>query len=163
MHAIGSAANFWGSIRERVAASRLNTMTPNAESFFTMYHFGKNGGDSDLPEVREAMEEFHQQLHKDMNPRNLRHYVNAHMKRTNITDQMTKIKSRVLFIIGENSYQADAAMDFYQSTMMNATDKSLFDLIKVSGVSNVLEAAPEKVADSLLLFVQVCILSIIVV
>jgi len=155
IHCIGTSAQFFSSIRERLAAVNMDVgISSGAESFLTVYHFGKYGSDTEFEDVRGAMYDFRDRLYKDLNSKNLKAYVTAHIGRSDITDAMCNMTIPTMIVIGDNAYQSKAAKSFYQTIMERIGDRRTVELIEVRGVANVLEAAQERLADSLLLFVQ---------
>merc|ERR1712008_357817 len=97
----------------------------------------------------KALDEFKAELSKrSINKKNLQKYIDSYMARVDISGKLAaEFKCDALLVVGSKSSQIGAAE--YMHTHM---DKTRTSLLKVDGVGNVVEDAPAKLANSILLF-----------
>jgi pimeloyl-ACP methyl ester carboxylesterase len=103
----------------------------------------------DKEDKAKALEEFKSELSKrSINKRNLQRYIDSYMARVDISGKLAaEFKCDALLVVGSKSSQIGAA-EYMHSHM----DKTRTSLLKVDGVGNVVEDAPAKLANSILLF-----------
>merc|ERR1712223_421108 len=97
----------------------------------------------------QALEDFKAELRKhSINKKNMQKYIDSYMLRVDITGKLaSELRCDALLVVGSKSSQCGAAE--YMHTHM---DKTRTSLLKVDGVGNVVEDAPAKLANSILLF-----------
>lgn len=102
----------------------------------------------DAEDKDKALEEFRKTIGGSINKKNMKMYVDAYANRKDITSQLsTGLKCDALLVVGSKTSHVAAAEHMYQN--LNKTKSSL---LKIDGVGNVLEEAPVKLANSILLF-----------
>jgi len=83
--------------------------------------------------------------------KNLRRYVEAYMNRKDISDKLIHITTLdILLVAGSKSPYIHGV-----TSLHGKMDKSRTSLLKIDNVVDVIFEAPEKLAQSLLLFVKV--------
>ncbi|XP_015785820.1 uncharacterized protein ZK1073.1 isoform X1 [Tetranychus urticae] len=86
----------------------------------------------------------------NINPKNLRKYVEAYMNRKDITDKLSGMNNMdILLVAGGKSPYMQGVITIY-----GKMDKSKTSLLKIDGVVDVMQEASDKLAKSLLLFVK---------
>ena len=79
-------------------------------------------------------------------------YVESYRKRTDILDEIkAKISCDVLIVVGSNSSFVKQTEDMYRQS-----DVSKTSLLKFESVGDVLLESPQKLAEAILFFCQVC-------
>ncbi|CAG5119148.1 unnamed protein product, partial [Candidula unifasciata] len=104
-------------------------------------------------QLQRVIENFQQSLRSKINPRNLKRFVQAFMKRSNISDQVSKLKCRVLMVTGSKASFNHTVHNLF-ARMRERLDKMECDILEVDGVANVLEEKPERFAECFLYFLQ---------
>ncbi|CAH1258750.1 uncharacterized protein ZK1073.1-like isoform X5 [Branchiostoma lanceolatum] len=133
----------WG--QEKITSLQLNMkgMNPTSESYLIWHHYG-NAKHQKLKEVHA----FHDNLYKTMNPHNLACFVETYMARTNFVDKLKTMKCRVLMVTGSRSAHVKDVERTY-----SAMDRQNSEILKLDG-GDVMEDNPEKLAESMLFFLQ---------
>ncbi|XP_078660788.1 uncharacterized protein ZK1073.1-like isoform X2 [Branchiostoma floridae x Branchiostoma belcheri] len=133
----------WG--QEKIASLQLNMkgMNPTSESYLIWHHYG-NAKHHKLKEVHA----FHDNLYKTMNPHNLACFVETYMARTNFIDKLKTMKCRVLMVTGSRSAHVRDVERTY-----TAMDRQNSEILKLDG-GDVMDDNPEKLAESMLFFLQ---------
>ncbi|XP_078588786.1 uncharacterized protein ZK1073.1-like isoform X6 [Branchiostoma floridae x Branchiostoma japonicum] len=133
----------WG--QEKIASLQLNMkgMNPTSESYLIWHHYG-NAKHQKLKEVHA----FHDNLYKTMNPHNLACFVETYMARTNFMDKLKTMKCRVLMVTGSRSAHVKDVEKTY-----TAMDRQNSEILKLDG-GDVMDDNPEKLAESMLFFLQ---------
>ncbi|GBM20528.1 Uncharacterized protein ZK1073.1 [Araneus ventricosus] len=111
-------------------------MNPSTEQYLVLHKFG-----AQLETVEnkdKLIQEFTEKLKKRINPRNLRRYVESYMKGMD-----------VLLVSGGKAAHTQAVLSMYMKM-----DKQKTSFLKVDSAGDVLMEAPEKLAQSLHLFVK---------
>lgn len=84
-----------------------------------------------------------------INPKNLRRYVEAYMNRKDISEKMSQTRIDCLLIAGGKSPYLQGVVQLH-----GRMDKTKSSLLKIDNVVDVMSEAPEKLAQSILLFVK---------
>ena len=121
---------------------------PTAEQYLIFYKFGDRVFQA--KDKAAAIEEFKSLLQKEINPRNLRCYVESFRNRTDISEKlMEKLKCDTLLLVGDKSSFLHTT-----ETMYKHADKSKTSILRIDDVGDVLAESPGKVSQSILLFCQ---------
>ncbi|CAH1258751.1 NDRG3 [Branchiostoma lanceolatum] len=133
----------WG--QEKITSLQLNMkgMNPTSESYLIWHHYG-NAKKDNLSEVRG----FSDRLYSKFNHQNLARFVNCYMARTNFVDKLKTMKCRVLMVTGSRSAHVKDVERTY-----SAMDRQNSEILKLDG-GDVMEDNPEKLAESMLFFLQ---------
>jgi len=145
-----SAGSVMDTLKQRIVALKLGTLEhcPDTDQFLVYHKFGS------LVEKAEdkivAIEMYKNRLHTDINPRNLKLFVEAYMKRSDILDAIkAKIMCDILIVVGSNSSFVRQTEAMYKQSNLSKTS-----LIKLEDVGDVLIESPQKVAEAILFFSQ---------
>jgi len=96
----------------------------------------------------KLIQEYTEKLKNSINNKNLRKYVEAYMNRTDMSVNLEKnYKVDTLLVVGAKSSHHSAV----QATFSHM-DKAKASILKIDDVSDVISQAPEKFAQSILLF-----------
>lgn len=111
--------------------------------------FRKFGHKIEEAEDKEsALEQLRKQFGYQLNKKNVRLYCDAFANRTDITTQLKSgLKCDALIIVGAKSSQVGPSENMHQFM-----DKTKSSLLKVDDVANLLEDAPVKLSNAILLF-----------
>ncbi|XP_035674082.1 uncharacterized protein ZK1073.1-like isoform X5 [Branchiostoma floridae] len=133
----------WG--QEKIASLQLNMkgMNPTSESYLIWHHYG-NAKKDKLSEVRG----YSDHLYSKFNHQNLARFVNRYMSRTNFMDKLKTMKCRVLMVTGSRSAHVKDVEKTY-----TAMDRQNSEILKLDG-GDVMDDNPEKLAESMLFFLQ---------
>lgn len=131
---------------------KLNAMKPGAsfdtDQFMIFHKFGHSV--DKFSDIQDALKEFKNKLHRDINKKNLRLYVDSFMKRTDISEDIAKsLTTEMLILIGSRSSLVKATEAMYKLAPMKSTS-----ILKLEDVGDVLDEAPEKAQEAMLLFCQ---------
>jgi len=145
-----SAASVMEQLKQRIVSLKLGTLEhgPDTDQFLVYHKFGNMVETAENKIV--AIEMYKKRLHTDINPRNLKLFVESYMKRTEILDEIkAKITCDVLIVVGSNS-------SFVKQTeaMHKQSDLKKTSLIKLEDVGDVLSESPKKAAEAILFFCQ---------
>ncbi|CAH1258747.1 uncharacterized protein ZK1073.1-like isoform X3 [Branchiostoma lanceolatum] len=137
----------WG--QEKITSLQLNMkgMNPTSESYLIWHHYGNDLGKAKHQKLKEV-HAFHDNLYKTMNPHNLACFVETYMARTNFVDKLKTMKCRVLMVTGSRSAHVKDVERTY-----SAMDRQNSEILKLDG-GDVMEDNPEKLAESMLFFLQ---------
>jgi hypothetical protein len=108
----------------------------------------------DKDQLKSAIENYQANLRTRTNPRNLRKFVEAFLKRTNIADNIKKLTCRVLLVTGQKNVFSSTTHSLHQAIQKVAQDKGNVEFIQVADVANILEERPEKMVESFQYFLQ---------
>lgn len=156
IHTTGTTAGFLGSLKDKVINWKLDQigMNPSAESYLILHRFGAFSKAKDTEQLKAAIENYQDVLRTKANPRNLKKFVEAFLRRTNIAENIKKLKCPVLLITGQKSVFNGTTRSLHQAILKTCEDKAKVEFIEVAGVASVLEEKPEKLAESLQYFLQ---------
>ncbi|XP_055896207.1 uncharacterized protein ZK1073.1-like isoform X1 [Biomphalaria glabrata] len=147
LHRFGSVGK---SLRKNRRLKKLLSSALNLASNEAFNYFEKAENKEQLQKV---IENFQESLRSKINPRNLKRFVQAFMRRSNIADQVGKLKCRVMMVTGSKASFNHTVHNLF-ARMRERLDKKECDILEVDGVANVLEEKPERFAESLLYFLQ---------
>lgn len=135
------------NFKDKFQKWKISHVNPSNEHVVAFRKYGhKLEGKEDKA---KALEEYKDQMKKhSINKHNLNLYMDSFMNRVDITQQLAShLKCDALLVVGSKSSQV-AAAEYMHSHM----DKTRSSLLKVDGVGNVMDEAPSKLANSVLLF-----------
>jgi len=149
-----SAANVRQKIRDRFGSfksTKVDDMAAHGEDtdlYLVFHKFGHTLEGDKISE--EAINMFKNRLHRDINPRNLNHYVLSYMNRTDVSEQVRNfLKIDCLLVVGSrSSFVKDTESMFKEAALKNAS------LLKIDDIGDVLNEAQDKAAEAILLFCQ---------
>ncbi|XP_066278520.1 uncharacterized protein ZK1073.1-like isoform X1 [Branchiostoma lanceolatum] len=141
----------WG--QEKITSLQLNMkgMNPTSESYLIWHHYGNDLGKVTLQAKKDNPGEvrgFSDRLYSKFNHQNLARFVNCYMARTNFVDKLKTMKCRVLMVTGSRSAHVKDVERTY-----SAMDRQNSEILKLDG-GDVMEDNPEKLAESMLFFLQ---------
>jgi len=120
----------------------------SAEQYLILHKFGNEIKQLEGAENHERLiKEYQDRLQSYINPKNLRKYVEAFLKRSDVTAKLTKLNVETLLVTGAKATQIKDVHNMHQ-----ASNKAKASLLKIDDVGDVLSEAPDKMAQSLLLF-----------
>jgi len=117
----------------------------SGENFHLLRKFGHKLETVENPD--EELAKLAENLGKNLNRKNVQKYVVSFLGRNDISPTLKSVKCDALLIVGSKSSHVQAA-EFMHSNM----DKTRSSILKIDDVGDVLEEAPEKLANSILLF-----------
>jgi protein NDRG1 len=121
-------------------------MNPTAEQYLVFHKFGPQLESADNKE--KLIQDYTEKLKTDINPRNLKRYVEAYMNRTDISHLLEKnLNLETMLVTGSRAAHVQSMYNMHA-----CMDKSKTAILKIDDVGDVLMEAPEKLAQSLLLF-----------
>ncbi|XP_072026934.1 uncharacterized protein ZK1073.1-like isoform X3 [Amphiura filiformis] len=143
-----STASFaeWG--QEKVASWKLthSGMNPGAEKYILWHHLGHYGKDK-----LHVVKNYHENLYKHMNPKNLAAFINAFCSRDDISNRVKQIRCPVLLVTGDKSPHAKDVDKIFQLL----PDKKLSSIMKAEDVGgDIKEEDPKKLGESFQYFLQ---------
>ncbi|XP_046574851.1 uncharacterized protein ZK1073.1-like isoform X2 [Haliotis rubra] len=155
IHCTGSTANFMEALKDKVRTWKLDQigMNPSAEAYLVFHRFGSFEKAENKEQLEKVIESFQQSLRSKINPRNLKRFVQAFMKRSNIGDNIGKIKCPILMVTGSKA-SANHPVHLLFEKMNDQISKKNTEMLEVDGVANVLEERPTRFAESFLYFLQ---------
>ncbi|XP_023225591.1 uncharacterized protein ZK1073.1-like [Centruroides sculpturatus] len=151
IHCVATGVGMMEYVKDKIMNWKLQNqgMHPSAEQYLVLHKFGAQ---LELVDNKEKLiQDYTEKLKKRINPRNLRRYVEAYMNRKDI---MGLIEAHlremdVLLVSGSKAAHAQSVQFMY-----GRMDKKKTSMLKVDSVGDVLAEAPDKLAQSLLLFVK---------
>ncbi|KAK7110653.1 uncharacterized protein ZK1073.1-like [Littorina saxatilis] len=155
IHCTGTTAGFMESMKDKLIEWKLEQigMNPTAETYLCLHRFGSFEKALNKEQLQKVIESFQQSLRSKVNPHNLKLYVHSYMKRSNIADQIGKVRCPILMVTGTKSSFNDSVHSLFNK-MREVLDKKQVDYLEVDGVANVLEEKPDRFAESFLYFLQ---------
>lgn len=158
LHATGTTAGLFESLKDKVMSWKLETMgmNPSAENYLVLHRFGSTqfSKANDKEELKSIVESYQEALHNKINSKNLKCFVNAFLKRTNIADTIRNLKCPVLLVTGQQSVFNGTTRNLHQAIVKTCEDKTKVEFIEMVNVGNVLEEKPDKMAESFQYFLQ---------
>jgi len=143
----GTVSTVKEQLKEKLTALKLGSGF-DTDQFMIFHKFGHKVDTQD--DITEALKEFKNRLHKDINPRNLRLYVDSFMKRTDILEEINmRMTCEMLIMVGAKSSFLKATEALYKQAPMKTTS-----ILKFEDVGDVLDEAPDKAQEAILLFLQ---------
>ncbi|GFS20012.1 hypothetical protein ElyMa_005046200, partial [Elysia marginata] len=155
IHCTGTTAGVMESLKDKVMNWKLEQigMNPSTEAYLCLHRFGSFEKAENKEQLQKVIESFQESLRSKINPKNLKRFVQAFMKRSNIAEQIAKLKCRVLMVTGSKASFNHTVHNLF-TKMRERLNKMECDILQVDGVANVLEEKPERFAESLLYFLQ---------
>lgn len=158
LHATGTTAGLFESLKDKAVFWKLESqgMNASAESYLLLHRFGatKFSKRNDKEELKPIAESFQESLRDKVNPKNLRKFVEAFLKRSNIADNVSQLRCPVLLITGQQSVFSGTTKALHMAILKTCTDRTRVEFIEVAGVANVLEEKPDKLAECFQYFLQ---------
>ena len=155
IHCTGTTAGFMESLKDKVIGWKLEQigMNPTAEAYLVLHRFGSFEKAQSKSELNKVIATFQDSLRHHINPHNLHRFVQSFLKRTNITENMGKLKCQVLMVTGSKASFNHTVHRLY-GHMQQKMDKKRVELLEVEGVANVIEEKTEKLGEAFLYFNQ---------
>lgn len=144
-----SPAKFMDKFKEKLS-NRLKDTQTATENYLLVHKFGQELDEEEKKneEVVKAFEEYKERLRAaKLNFKNAKFYVDSFMKREDITPKVKAIDVDMMLVAGAKSPYV-LAMEH----MFTFTNKTKTSILKIDDTADVLEEAPGKLANSLLLF-----------
>lgn len=156
LHCTGTTAGLMESLKDKVINWKLEHigMNPTAEQYLVLHRFGSFNTAENAEQLKQVIANFQEELRHHVNPKNLKKFVEAFLKRTSIADKITHLKCPMLLVTGQKSVFSGTTNSLAQTVSRHASVKDLVNFIEVKRVANVLEEAPEKMAESFQYFIQ---------
>ncbi|KAL8562793.1 hypothetical protein ACOMHN_022668 [Nucella lapillus] len=155
IHCTGTTAGFMESMKDKLIEWKLDQigMNPTAESYLCLHRFGSFEKAQNKEQLQKVMSNFQETLRRKMNPHNLKLFVHSYMKRSNIADNIGKLKCHTLMVTGTKS-SFNAAVHSLFDRARAVLDKKSVEFLEADGIANVLEERPERFAECFLYFLQ---------
>lgn len=155
IHCTGTTAGIMESMKDKLIEWKLQQigMNPTAESYLCLHRFGSFEKAENKEQLQKVMGSFQETLRSKMNAHNLKLFVHSYMKRSNIADNIGKLKCPILMVTGTKS-SFNASVHNLFDRVRAVLDKKSVEFLEVDGVANVMEERPERFAESFLYFLQ---------
>ncbi|XP_065354078.1 uncharacterized protein ZK1073.1 isoform X2 [Cloeon dipterum] len=141
----GSAASVMDHFKDKFMNWKSSQVSQSAEDYLVYHKFGHQLDNSTESDKDKVIQEYQNRLRQSINPKNLKLYVNSFLNRKDMPAK--NIKADVLLVTGERGSFAAAVEKLHMML-----DKSRATLLKIDRVGDVMLEAPEKLAQSILLF-----------
>jgi len=147
IHCTASTAGVMEHFKDKFISWKLTSGVPSSAEQYLIIH--KFGNQLETAENKERLiKEYQERLHSKINPRNLRKYVEAFLKRSDFSSKLeSKLQVETLLVTGAKASHVNAVHNMHQ-----ACNKTKASLLKIDDVGDVLTETPDKLAQSLLLF-----------
>lgn len=154
IHCTSTVAGVMEYFRDKLINWKLANMgmNPTAEQYLVFHKFGYSLEQQlESSENKEkVIQEYQHKLHRSINPRNLRRYVETFLNRTDLSEVLeSKLTTNVMLVAGSLASHLHTV-----HTMASHMDKTKSTLVIIDGIGDVLLEAPDKFAQNLVLFVQ---------
>ncbi|XP_033102840.1 uncharacterized protein ZK1073.1-like isoform X2 [Anneissia japonica] len=135
----------WG--HEKVAAWNMDKgMNPKVENYILWHHLGNHSKDK-----LDVVQEYHENLYKRINSRNLHLFIDSFINRNNIIDKLDGLKLPMLLVTGSRSPHLKDVDKMWS----HVHDKRLSNLLKAEDVAgDIKEEDPRKLIESMTYFLQ---------
>jgi len=148
IHCTSTTAGVMEHFKDKIISWKLSNvgMHPTAEQYLIFHKFGHQ---LDTAENKERLiKEYQDRLQSKINAKNLRKYVEAFLKRSDLSTKLeSKLSVETLLVTG-----AKASHVHTVHTMHQNCNKLKASLLKIDDVGDVLAECPEKFAQSMQLF-----------
>ncbi|XP_064097939.1 uncharacterized protein ZK1073.1-like [Macrobrachium nipponense] len=148
IHCTATTAGVMEHFKDKIISWKLSNvgMNPTAEQYLIFHKFGHQ---LDTAENKERLiKEYQDRLQSKINPKNLRKYVEAFLKRSDLSSKLeSKLVVETLLVTGSKASHVNTVHNMHQSC-----NKLKASLLKIDDVGDVLQECPEKFAQSLQLF-----------
>lgn len=142
----GSAASVLENFKNKfVNWKGSGSVSQSAEEYLIFHKFGHQIVNDTNADKEKVMQEFQERIRSAINNKNLKLYVNAFLNRKDLP--LKQCKTDILLITGVLSSYANVVEKLHRDL-----EKSKATLLKIERAGDVLLQAPEKVAQSILLF-----------
>ncbi|KAI2802456.1 hypothetical protein RDWZM_009915 [Blomia tropicalis] len=138
---VSAGVGFLESIKEKLFARRRSSQQLCSEEIVAMHKFGNSHDDA----MKQLIETYSNNISK-INGKNLRKYMTAYMNRKEISD-LSNLD--VLLVVGGRSPFVHGVEHVYSKC-----NKQKTSILKIDNIVDVISQCPEKLAQSLLLFVK---------
>lgn len=147
VHCTANTAGVMEHFKDKFISWKLTSGVPSsAEQYLIIHKFGNQLETADNKE--RLIKEYQDRLQSKINPRNLRKYVEAFLKRSDFSSKLeSKLDVETLLVTGSKASHVNAV-----HTMHQACNKTKVSLLKIDDVGDVITETPDKFAQSLLLF-----------
>nr|XP_022335675.1 uncharacterized protein ZK1073.1-like isoform X3 [Crassostrea virginica] len=157
IHCTGTTAGIMEGLKDKLIGWKLEHlgMNPTAEAYLMMHRFGSVMFEkaTDQEELNKSINSFQHSLRKNINAQNLKRFVKSFMKRTNIADNIGKMKCPVLLVTGALA-SFNHTVHTLAGFMLSKMEKNKVEIIEVEGVANVIEEKADRLAEAFLYFCQ---------
>jgi len=154
IHCNPENAGFMDHFKDKFINWKASTVPSSAEQYLIMHKFGNqleqqmtDGGEN----TERLIKEYQARLKTTINPKNLRKYVDAYLKRSNLVDKLEKLSVEVLLIVGSKGTHVKEAEQMHQAISKSKDTKGA-SIIKLDDIGDPINEVPDKLAQSLLLF-----------
>ncbi|EDO32493.1 predicted protein [Nematostella vectensis] len=154
----GATSSFkeWGEAKVKKWQLNAKGFTEGTANYLKWHHFERKTGKPNI----ELMENFCDEMKKNINPHNLAAFLNSYMHRPNILNeakQSVKDKSvsttaYIMVVTGEHSPHKEQSEQFFR--VLSPVDRKKYSILKPDCGTSVLEEKPDTMAEGLLLFIQ---------
>jgi protein NDRG1 len=128
--------------------TKFKKIKPSAENLAVFRKFGHKL--DNVVDEEGALDAFASQLGKDLNRKNMKLYLDAYAKRRDITSHLaSNLKCDALIVVGSKTSHVLAAEHMHTNM-----DKTRSSFLKIDDVGYVLEEAPCKLSNCILLFIK---------
>lgn len=146
----------WGEAKMKSWQLNAKGFTDSTTKYLRYHHFERKTG---KPQ-QELMNNFVEDMKKNINPHNLAAFLKSYMERIDIIKEAkTAIKNKtisttahILVVTGEHSVHKELSEDFFHE--LSVFERAKYSILKPDCGASVLEEKPEKMAEGLLLFIQ---------
>lgn len=146
IHPTSNKTKMMDNFKDKIGKWKVNNLTPSVENMTVFRRFGHKLEDEENKEG--ALEEFKKQMGRALNKKNMALYANAYGNRKDITPLLCKnLRCDALLLVGSKTANVQSAEHMHSNM-----DKTKTSLLKIDDVGNVLDEAPVKTANSILLF-----------
>lgn len=142
-------ATFFDHFKGKIS-SRMPKTASSTENYLLLHKFGYElaEGETEDESITKSFDEYKERLRTaKLNERNAHVYVQAYMDRDDLTARVKQIQDDMLLVCGNKSSYASQMDAFFAGC-----NKAKTSCLKIDDVGDVLEEAPAKMANSLLLF-----------
>lgn len=151
IHCTASTAGVMEHFKDKFISWKLSSGVPSsAEQYLIIHKFGNRLFEQlETAENKERLiKEYQARLQSKINPRNLRKYVEAFLKRSDFSGKLeSKLTVETLLVTGAKASHVNAVHSMHQ-----ACNKTKASLLKIDDIGDPLTEVPDKFAQSLLLF-----------
>jgi len=149
IHCTAEQAGMMEHFKDKFINWKTTGVASSAEQYLIMHKFGNQIKEQlDTAENQERLiKEYKDRLQSGINPKNLRKYVEAYLKRSDFTPKLEKLSVETLMVAGSKAAHIKGVHNMHQ-----ASNKAKASLLKIDDVGDVLSESPDKMAQSLLLF-----------
>ncbi|XP_046385733.1 uncharacterized protein ZK1073.1 isoform X2 [Ischnura elegans] len=146
----GSSATVMDHFKDKFMNWKLGSgVNTSAEHYLVFHKFGHDVDEQlendPAGDKEKVIQEFQKKLRSTINSKNLKSFVNSFLNRKDLP--LKNFKTDILLVTGANGSYAQAVEKLHLTL-----DKGKAALLKIDGVGDVMREAPEKLAQSILLY-----------